>query len=128
MRFEGAATVVGTYQGVWPGIQVEESGSTKAAPSGAPWIHTNSGFLRFVRAATDAPAWIGVRPPDKEVVKPERYLQAISDAAMVGARWILALDPDFTRRLLAGEETSLTAWRKMMALTRYFASHPEWRR
>ena len=106
MQFESSAPVVGTYQGVWPGIQVEESGSTKAAPSGAPWINTNSGFLRFVRAATETPVWIGVRPPPKNVITAERYMQAISDAAIVGARWIIALDADFSRRLIAGEEPS----------------------
>ena len=50
MTFEAGQTVAGTNQGVWPGIQIEEGGSAKAAPSGAPWINTNSGFLRFVRA------------------------------------------------------------------------------
>ena len=53
-------------------------------------------------------------------------MQAISDAAIVGARWIIALDSDFSRRLIAGEEPSRAAWQKMMALTPYFAAHPEW--
>ena len=63
MKIDDSQPVVGTYQGVWPGIQVEEGGTAKAAPSGAPWINTNSGFLRFMRSATKAPLWIGVRPP-----------------------------------------------------------------
>src|SRR5258708_5146434 len=45
MRFdETAALVVGSVQGLWPGIQIEEGGAIKAAPSGAPWIDTNTGF------------------------------------------------------------------------------------
>ena len=41
--------LVGTWQGVWPGINQTEADTAKAAPSGAPWIDTNSGFLRFVQ-------------------------------------------------------------------------------
>jgi hypothetical protein len=127
MKFDDAQPVVGTYQGVWPGIQVEEGGAAKAAPSGAPWINTNSGFLRFMRAATKAPLWIGVRPPVKTIITPERYLQAISDAAIVGARWIIALDDDFSRRLIAGEEPARKTWDRMMQLARYYESHADWR-
>ena len=45
----------------------------------------------------DAPLWLGNLPPPKTAVTGERYLQAICDAAIVGARWILALDDDFRR-------------------------------
>ena len=127
MKIDDAQPVVGTYQGVWPGIQVEEGGTAKAAPSGAPWINTNSGFLRFMRSATKAPLWIGVRPPEKTIITPERYLQAISDAAIVGARWVIALDDDFSRRLIAGEEPARKPWDRMMQLTRYYESHADWR-
>jgi hypothetical protein len=127
MRFDAALPVVGTYEGVWPGIRVEEEGAAKAAPSGGPWIDTNSGFLRFVRAATDAPVWIGVRPPAGSAITAERYMQAISDAAIVGARWILALDEDLQRRLLAGEEPALKAWQRIVGLLSYFESHNDWR-
>lgn len=127
MNFDEQHLVAGTYQGVWPGIQVEEGGSAKAAPSGAPWINTNSGFLRFMRAATGAPVWIGVRPPAKTVITAERYLQAISDAAITGAQWIIALDEEFRRKLLDGDETARKNWQRMMDLARFYASHPEWR-
>ena len=53
-------------------------------------------------------------------------MQAISDAAIVGARWIIALDPDFSRRLIAGEEPSRCGVAKDDGAARYFAAHPEW--
>ena len=127
MRFDEDQPVVGTTQGVWPGIQVEEGGSAKAAPSGAPWIDTNSGFLRFVRSATAAPVWIGVRPPAKAVITLERYLQAIADAGIVGARWIVALDAEFLRELTRKNEKALATWARMSQLMAYFESHNEWR-
>lgn len=127
MKFDSKQSIVGTFQGVWPGIRVEEDGEAHAAPSGAPWIDTNSGFLRFVRASTTAPVWIGVTPPPKTVVTPERYLQAVSDAAIVGARWIIALDDDFYGKLLAGEEPIRKAWKQITDLLAFYESHEEWR-
>src|SRR5205807_5402866 len=38
MDLAGADPIVGTYQGVWPGIQVLENGAAKAGPSGSAWI------------------------------------------------------------------------------------------
>ncbi len=123
----GDAPIVGTCHGIWPGVRVEEKGAVKAAPTGGPWIDTNSGFLRFLRAATDAPVWIAYSPPPKTVIPVARYLQAISDAASVGARWIVTLDADFERRLLGREASALDAWRRMAAYLKYFKEHKEWR-
>ncbi len=120
--------VVGTYQGVWPGVHTTEDGAAKAAPTGAPWIDTNSGFLRFVHATSDATCWIGIRPPTSEIVKPTRYLQAIGDAAMVGARWVVAVTPEFSTRLLAREEAALAAWKRIGADLRFWEQHRAWTR
>jgi hypothetical protein len=127
LRLEGDAPVIGTYQGLWPGIHLEEAGAVRARPTGGPWIDTNSGFLRFVRALTDAPIWIANLPPTKTVLPVDRYVQAIADAAMLGARWVVALDEDLNRRLLAREPAALRDWRRIGAHLRYFEEHPEWR-
>ena len=78
MPLGGADPIIGTYQGVWPGIQVLENGAAKAAPSGSPWIDTNTGFIRSVRAWGPAAVWLGYLPPAHSVITGERYLQAIS--------------------------------------------------
>ncbi len=127
MRFDGEQKIVGTYQGVWPGIQIEEGGSAKAAPSGAPWINTNSGFLRFVRASTDSHVWMGYTPPTGTVVTTDRYLQAVGDAAMVGARWIVALDDDLSKRLYAREADAVKEWARIAVHAAYFEAHKDWR-
>ncbi len=121
------APVIGTYQGVWPGIQIEAGGSTKSAPSGAPWIDTNTGFLRFVRAYTGKPVWIANTPPPKMVIPIGRYLQAIADAEIAGAHWVLALDDDFNRRLLEGDAKALADWTRIGAELKFYQSHKEWR-
>jgi len=43
MHLAGSDPILGTWQGVWPGIQVTDSGKAKAGPSGSAWIDTNAG-------------------------------------------------------------------------------------
>lgn len=126
MQLSGTAPVIGTFQGVWPGIQVTDEGKAKAAPSGSAWIDTNSGFLRSARAYGDM-VWIANRPPEKTVVTPERYLQVIGDAEMVGAHWVIALDADTAARLSKRELAALKTWQRMNSVLRFFDSHAQWR-
>lgn len=128
MRFSGDAPVVGTFQGIWPGINLAEDGTAKAAPSGAPWIDTNSGFLRFVRTLSNAQIWIAYRPPPKGVTNLTRYLQAIGDAAMVGARWVITFDPDYARRLMEGEAKARVDWTRLTDTIRFYEQHKAWTR
>lgn len=128
MKLDGSEPVIGTFQGLWPGVRVEESGKTHTAASGSAWIDTNAGFLRFVQASTDAQVWIAIAPPARTVLPFERYLQAIGDAAMSGARWVLAFEDEFTRKLFARDEAVLKQWRRIAETLKYYESHPEWRK
>lgn len=128
MRFQSAEPILGTYQGIWPGINEAEDGSAKAAPSGAPWIDTNAGFLRFARALTTAELWIAYAPPEKNVVTLARYLQAIGDAGMVGARWVLTLDADFRKRLFASDSKARHDWQRINEALRFFERQRRWAR
>jgi hypothetical protein len=120
------ASIVATTQGVWPGIRVEET-TTHAAPSGAPWIDTNTGFLRYARAATRAPVWIANRMPGEARQPVERYLAAIGDAGMTGARWVLDFDREFARKLEAGDKAAIADWARIVAHVKFYESHKEWR-
>jgi hypothetical protein len=124
----GSATpVLGTYQGVWPGISADEEGAKKSGPTSSVWIDTNTGFLRAVRAWGNPTLWIANQPPPKTVVAATRYLQVIADAAISGARWVIAFDDDFAVRLAAREEGAMGAWRRISGMLSYFEQHPEWR-
>jgi hypothetical protein len=127
MPLGGPDPVIGTYQGVWPGIQMLDNGFAKAAPSGSAWIDTNTGFIRSVRAWGPAALWLGYLPPAHTVVTGERYLEAISDAEMAGARWILAIDDDFSARLQRHDPAAVKDWHAMAQTLQFFESHPEWR-
>ncbi len=119
--------IVGTYQGVWPGIETEENGAKKAGPTGTIWVDTNTGFLRAARAAVNAPLWISNQPPQNTIITSERYIQAIADADVSGARWVMALDNDFAGRLRHRQVSAVRDWRRIMHFMRYFEAHPEWR-
>ena len=127
MHLGSQAAIVGTYQGVWPGISLLDDGAKKAGPTGSTWIDTNTGFIRAARAWGDMTLWIANEPPANTVVTGARYLQVIADAAMSGGRWVLAFDANFTRRLHGREADALSDWRRMTALVQYFEGHPEWR-
>jgi hypothetical protein len=119
--------VIGTYQGVWPGIALEEDGAKKSGPTSSVWIDTNTGFLRAVRAWGSATLWIANQPPPKTAVTTTRYLQAIADAGISGARWVVALDDDLAGRLAAREEGAMGSWKRIAGMLTYFEKHPEWR-
>ena len=128
MHFDSAAPIVGTFQGVWPGVQAQDDhGSAKSGPSGAPWINTNTGFLRFARASTQSAIWIANAPPEKTAIGVSQYLHAVGDAGLAGARWVVALDEDLNRRVLARDPAALLVWRQIGAHLKYYEEHKDWR-
>jgi hypothetical protein len=128
MKLGGSDPVIGTFQGVWAGIQITDNGKAKAAPSGAAWIDTNAGFLRAARAWGNNAIWLANLPPEHTVITPERYMQMIGDAGMVGARWVVALDSDFSDRLYRQDAPAVRDWKRIAEMLQYFETHREWRR
>lgn len=129
IRLDSSDPVVGTRQGVWPGLEVEHGGpkTSNSAPTGAFWIHTNTGFLRYMTAAAKAVFWMGNRAPEGVTYPASRYAQVIADANAVGARWVIALDAAFRRRLLEREADALAGWKRIMAHVSFYEEHAEWR-
>ncbi len=128
IRLDSGDPVVGTWQGVWPGIEVQNGGEHMMGPTSTPWINTNTGFLRFVRAATDSAVWISVKPPPKIAHSVEQYAVSIADAATAGARWVMSFDDNFAARLLRGDKEAADDWRKIAAYQTYFDGKREWQR
>ncbi|MGI8741797.1 MAG: hypothetical protein ACR2NN_04340 [Bryobacteraceae bacterium] len=127
IRLDQGDPIVGTWQGLWPGVEIEHGGKVSMGPTSSPWINTNTGFLRWLHAATEAAVWLGERPPPKTVYPAERYSLAVADAAIAGARWIIALDDDLQKRLVEGDAGALRAWKQITGYVRYFAEKPDWR-
>jgi len=129
LRFDLPDEVIGTWQGVWPGIEIEHSGpkSTTAAPTGSAWINTNTGFLRYAKSASQSAFWIANLPPEDVEFTASRYQQAIADAGAVGARWVVALDSKFSKRLLARDALALAGWKRIGATLRFYEDNKHWR-
>jgi hypothetical protein len=125
MKLGGDAPVIGTYQGVWPGVRTGEQAN--AGPSAAAWIDTNKGFLDFVRAWGNRSVWIANLPPKDTVVTTERYMQVVADAAITGARWVIALDDDFARKLYSGDDQTIRKWKRITGIVQYYEDHKDWR-
>ncbi|HTB10474.1 MAG TPA: hypothetical protein VK752_02830 [Bryobacteraceae bacterium] len=126
MKFGSDAQVLATKQGMWPGIRAEQDGLI-AAPTGAPWIDTNTGFLRYARVSTPAAIWIGERVPAKAHPLVTAYLAAIGDAGMTGARWVLDFDEEFARGLAKGDPAALKNWALIVQHVKFYEDHKEWR-
>jgi hypothetical protein len=46
---------------------------------------------------------------------------------MNGARWVIALDADLSKRLFAGDERAIRQWRRIAKQLDFYESHREWR-
>ncbi len=126
MKFNSGAKILATKQGMWPGIRAEQEGLI-AAPTGAPWIDTNTGFLRYARVSTPAAIWIANRVPAKAHPAVTGYLAAIGDAGMTGARWVLDFDDQFAQGLTKGDATALKNWALIVQHVKFYEDHKEWR-
>jgi hypothetical protein len=109
------AALVAVEQGLWPGVRAEKAGSTEARPTGAPWVETNTGYLRYLRASLGPgpQIWLTNRPPERQVLNGQRYVQAIGDAAMSGARWLVTLDSGFTELMRQRDPRIQESWKRI---------------
>jgi hypothetical protein len=98
-----------------------------AGPTGGTWIDTNAGFLRFARAWGGHAIWIANVPPADTVITPERYMQVVADAGMIGARWVVAFDADFAAKLYRHDEAALRHWKRIAVIMQYYEDHRDWR-
>jgi hypothetical protein len=122
LRIAPDASLLATYEGLWAGVRVEKD-QTKAQPTGGPWIETNSGFFRFLRAAAPGAAvWIA-HPAPAEPQPASRYVQAIADAAVCGAHWVLDFDAEFWRSVRSGDPKGQKDWARVMGALRFFEQH-----
>lgn len=120
LQFERGTAVIATYEGLWAGVRAESEDNAHARPTSGPWIETNSGLLRFLRAAAPpgAAVWMAHGAPrDPQPVS--RYVQAVADAAVCGAKWVLDFDPEFWHRVRAGEPKGKRDWARLVAAIRF---------
>ncbi len=99
-----------TVKGEWAGVLRQASGAS-AGPTGAPWVSSNGWRIRLAHMQNPGrDVWVETETPAKnEVIRPERYLLGMADAAAHGGRWVLPLDSE-----------AMKAWDRMRAAAAFF--------
>lgn len=114
--------LVALTDGLWPGVRRPEEGSDAfvAGATARPWVDANGYLVCILRSLyPDRPALLGYLPDDKAGVKPNALLPydtlelALIEARVNGGNYLLAQEPRYHEKLLAGETKALNAWRQM---------------
>lgn len=115
--------IAGVSEGVWPGIRIDDE--EISTPSSAPWIETNLGYLRYLRSQVKETIWLANRPPPGRVFPSRRYQQALADAALAGARWVIAPEKTMLDHAMEGDPAALKDWRNLIRLADFLKSLPD---
>lgn len=120
----GGGAIIATDQGLWPGIRAQKDGKAEARPTGGPWVETNSGFLRYVRAVVpDRPLWIANRAPGGVILDGKKHVHALADAASNGAYWVVDLESGLAEGIKKGEAKALADWARIAGAGRFYQTN-----
>jgi len=114
----------------WPGLKVslDEDADASTGPTGPPWIDSNAWFVRLARELI-APetTWLSIQPPEDGLRDPgAAYVQAVADAEVYGARWVVSLDAGVRRDLAAEGGPGLETWRQTVQALELFQARQAW--
>jgi hypothetical protein len=71
--------------------------------------------------------WVSVEPPEKTIIRAEHYALAVADAEAYGGRWIITLDADTRKGLLANNSDPREIWQTIGKALRFFRQQePKW--
>jgi hypothetical protein len=120
--------------GLWPGIRREASGPNRdievASASREPWVDSNAYWIAYLRAlypkaapvlAYEANEAAGL-PPDR-IVPFETLVLALAEARVMGGNYILSLDPQFRKALLAEDAKAVAAWKQLGLTAKWLADN-----
>ncbi|MEO8372303.1 MAG: hypothetical protein ABI806_24160 [Candidatus Solibacter sp.] len=113
--------------GDWPGVAMGRGGGgASAGPTGVPWVDTNSWKIRLETARhPGVNVCVDVAPKGPRF-SPGGYRTAISDAAAVGGRWAISLDPALATGIVENTAASLATWKEITATAAFFAARKTW--
>jgi hypothetical protein len=112
-------------EGVRPSVRNLSDMGIRAGASAEPWIESNIWLVNSFRLGTAwRPVWINQQPnPSSQ----GDYVRCVADAAVAGARWIVAIDDDFRAGLLRKDTHALATWRSIATYLKFSEDHGEWR-
>lgn len=114
----------------WPGLKVELEEDTDAAsgPTGPPWIDSNAWFVRLAGELLHPETiWLSYEPPEDGLRDPTAaYVQAIADAEVFGARWVVSLDPGTRLDVARGSGPGQETWDQIVRALVFFEARRAW--
>lgn len=124
--------VVTLADAVWPRVKMSQRGErdrASAGPTGAPWVDSNVWRAKLARVRSGGKqVWLAFEAPKGEIAPNDAaYGVAVADSIAGGARWIVTLDPEWSRALAAGKAEALGRWQKLLATLAYFETRDAWR-
>ena len=120
--------------GLWPGIRREPSAAGKdvevASASREPWVDSNAYWIAYLRAlypkaapvlAYEANEAAGL--PADRIVPFETLILALAEARVMGGNYVLSLDPQFRKALLAKDAKAVAAWKQFGSTAKWLADN-----
>jgi hypothetical protein len=124
-RAEAAKEVYFLPDPQWPGIRPRShTDGADSGPTGAPWVDANVWSIRLAQALNPGKLiWVEAMPEKNTVQTDSSYQLAVAESAVLGARWVTALDESFAKKLAAGDPAMKTRWQKMTDAVGFFETH-----
>jgi hypothetical protein len=114
----------------WPGLKVDpaEDADATSGPTGPPWIDSNAWFVRLAHELVGPETiWLSYEPPEDGLLEPEAaYVQAVADAEVFGARWIVSLDAATRLDLARGKGPGRETWARIAQALAFFRARRDW--
>src|SRR4051794_11517628 len=124
---DGAAPAGTTIlTGDWPGIAMGRGGGASAGPTGVPWGDTNSWKIRLELARNPGVNVCVDAAPKGPRITAGSYGTAIADAAAVGGRWAISLDPALAAGIAESKPASLAIFKEITDAAGFFAARKSW--
>lgn len=90
-------------------------------------MDSNGWLIRLSRMQNPGRAvWVESDPPKSdEVIRPQRYLVGLADAAAHGGRWVVSLDSAFRQAVAAKDAAALKEWARIGAAAKFFQARAD---
>jgi hypothetical protein len=122
--------------GLWPGIGRGAAAGRDDEASQAsrePWVDSNGYWIAYLRALyPQVPALLAYQAGSSAGLTPDRAVPfdtltlALVEARVVGGNYILSLDPQFRKALLAGDAKALAAWKQLGVTGEWLRRNAAW--
>lgn len=108
-------------EGEWAGMRRMSRGAD-SGPTGLPWVDSNGWKIRLLAMQNPGrTVWVESKEPEQnEIIRFERYLVGVADAASHGGRWVIKADANFRKAMASGDGVARKNWERLRRAVRFF--------